>query len=137
MVNYNSMLARTDLIKIARGKLKDAAVLCENRRYDGASYICGYAVELTLKARICKTLKWKGYPESNSEFQNYQSFRTHDLNVLLHLTGREEFVKTNYMVEWSGVNEWESKSRYNMTGSVTKEDTQLMIASAEILLKKI
>ena len=131
------MLARTDLIKIARGKLKDAAVLCENRRYDGASYICGYAVELTLKARICKTLKWKGYPESNSKFQNYQSFRTHDLNVLLHLTGREEFVKTNYMVEWSGVNEWESKSRYNMTGSVTKEDTQLMIASAEILLKKI
>jgi hypothetical protein len=53
------------------------------------------------------------------------------------LTGREEFVKTNYMVDWSGVNEWESKSRYNMTGSVTKEDTQLMIASAEILLKKI
>lgn len=131
------MLARTDLLKIARGKLKDATVLFTNRRLDGASYICGYAVELTLKARICKTLKWKGYPESNSEFQNYQSFRTHNLDVLLHLTGREEFVKTNYMVEWSGVNDWESKSRYNMTGSVTKEDALLMIISAEVLLKKI
>lgn len=131
------MLARTDLLKIARGKLKDATVLFTNRRLDGASYICGYAVELTLKARICKTLKWKGYPESNSEFQNYQSFRTHNLDVLLHLTGREEFVKTNNMVEWSGVNDWESKSRYNMTGSVTKEDALLMIISAEVLLKKI
>lgn len=131
------MLARTDLLKIARGKLKDATVLFTNRRLDGASYICGYAVELTLKARICKTLKWKGYPESNSEFQNYQSFRTHNLDVLLHLTGREEFVKTNYMVEWSGVNKWESKSRYKMTGSVTMEDALLMIISAEVLLKKI
>lgn len=131
------MLARTDLLKIARGKLKDATVLFTNRRLDGASYICGYAVELTLKARICKTLKWKGYPESNSEFQNYQSFRTHNLDVLLHLTGREEFVKTNYMVEWSAVSQWESKSRYSIAGSVTMEDALLMIISAEVLLKKI
>ncbi|MBI1923693.1 HEPN domain-containing protein, partial [Candidatus Poribacteria bacterium] len=81
------MISKDDLRKIARAKLKDAEVLYKNRRYDGAVYLCGYTIETVLKARICRTLKWEGFPSTRSEFQSYQSFRTHDLVVLLTLSG--------------------------------------------------
>ncbi len=55
------------------------------KRYDGAVYLSGYAVELTIKARICKTLKWPGFPETNNEWKDLQSSKTHKLEVLLLL----------------------------------------------------
>jgi HEPN domain-containing protein len=97
------MIPRNELKKIARARLKDADILMASRRYDGAIYLCGYAVEIALKARICQTLKWQGYPSSKREFHDYQSFRTHDLDVLLHLAGREQTIKTNFLAEWSAV----------------------------------
>ncbi len=57
-------------------------------RYDGAVYLAGYTVELALKARICEVLNWSGYPATSKEFDGYRSFRTHDLRVLLSLSGR-------------------------------------------------
>src|SRR2546430_6318938 len=66
------MITRSDLQKIARARLRDVEVLYRSRRYDGAIYLCGYAVEIALKARICKTLSWLGYPSTGGEFQNYQ-----------------------------------------------------------------
>lgn len=34
---------------------------------------------------MCKTLKWEGFPGSTKEFQGYQSFKTHNLDILLYL----------------------------------------------------
>lgn len=51
------MIARSDLTSTARAHLADARLLARNGRYDGAVYVCGYAVEIALKARICRTLK--------------------------------------------------------------------------------
>ncbi|MBS1789482.1 MAG: HEPN domain-containing protein [Acidobacteria bacterium] len=95
------MMLRAELNRIAKGRLKDANVLFNAGRYDGAIYLCGYAVETALKARICSTLKWPGFPSTRREFEGYQSFRTHDLEVLLHLSGAEEKIKTKHFVEWS------------------------------------
>jgi HEPN domain-containing protein len=89
------MIPTRNVTEIARARLEDANILLTSRRYDGAIYLCGYAVELALKAKICQTLNWPGYPSTAGEFRDYQSFRTHDLDVLLHLTGREEFIKTS------------------------------------------
>ena len=50
-------LKTAELRKIAKARLKDAEALLAAHRYDGAIYLCGYAVELALKARICQTLK--------------------------------------------------------------------------------
>ena len=86
------MISTSDVRKIARGRLRDAEVLHRARRYDGAVYLCGYAVELFLKARACRTLRWQGFPASDREFRGLQSFRTHDLETLLHLTGVESKV---------------------------------------------
>jgi len=131
------MIQRNDLKKIARTRLKDADILMASKRYDGAIYLCGYAIELTLKAKICRTLKWQGYPSSNKEFQNYQTFRTHDLDVLLHLTRIEKTIKTNYLAEWSAVAHWNPAARYQPIGTANKNDAQLMILSAKILIGKI
>lgn len=131
------MLARKDMKKIARNRIKDAEALLGASRKDGAIYVCGYAVELCLKERICRTLKWSGYPHTRAEFQDYSSFRTHRLDVLLTLTGREAFVKKNFMAEWSAVLDWSPETRYEPNRAVEKAEVQDMIDSAKILLVKL
>jgi HEPN domain-containing protein len=129
------MLSRFDLRRIARARIKDAQALVRARRFDGAVYLCGYAVELVLKARICATLHWKDFPSTTREFENYRSFRTQNLDVLLTLSGRESKIKTSYLAEWSVVAGWDPEARYKPVGSADRSDAELMIQSAERLLK--
>ena len=51
------MITRRDLTKTARAHLRDAGILYRRGSYDGAAYLYGYAVEIALKARICRTLR--------------------------------------------------------------------------------
>ena len=55
------MILTQDLKKSAKARVEDADALFNALRYDGAVYICGYAIEMGLKARICRTLKWPGF----------------------------------------------------------------------------
>jgi hypothetical protein len=73
------MTTKYDLRAIARARLRDAQALLAAKRFDAASYLCGYAVEIALKARICKTLGWDGFPQTAKEFRGFQSVKTHDL----------------------------------------------------------
>ena len=98
-------------------------------------YLCGYGVELALKARICDTLGWAGFPETPNEFRPYQSLKTHSLEVLLTFTAQEQNVKTNFLAEWSAVSSWEPESRYKALGTVTHAEAQSMIDSAAALLE--
>jgi HEPN domain-containing protein len=128
------MLNRSDLIKIARARIKDGEILLKSHRYDGAIYLCGYAVEIALKESICRTLGWSGYPSATKEFANYQSFRTHNLDVLLRLSGSEHKIRTEYLAEWSAVAEWDPEIRYKPIGSATEQGAELMIESSKKLL---
>ncbi len=128
------MISKADLLKIARGRLKDAEVLLAAGRYDGAIYLGGYVVEIALKHRICKTLKWSGFPQTNREFQGYQSFKTHDLDILLSLSGVEVKIRTNYFAEWSTVIIWDPEIRYNLIGSTSKAAAERLIKAAQKLL---
>jgi hypothetical protein len=92
------MIARGELRRIARARLGDAEALFAAHRYDGAMYLCRYAVELALKARICRTLHWDGFPSTAGEFASYQSFRTHNLDVLLNLAGLVQSIPTRFPV---------------------------------------
>ena len=100
------MLDLKDIKDLAKARHKDARVLLLGKRYESAMYLCGYAVELSLKARICRTLKWAGYPATAREFDNYKSFKTHNLSVLLHLSGIEERINRDLLKEWSVVAQW-------------------------------
>src|SRR6266699_6922413 len=97
------MIVPNVLKSISRARLRDAKVLLTAKRYDGAVYLCGYAVELALKARICKTLRWAGFPELQHEFKGLGSVKTHDLEVLLKFSGIEPRIKKQYLAPWSVV----------------------------------
>jgi HEPN domain-containing protein len=130
------MITRNQLRELARARLRDSEALIRARRFDGAAYLCGYAVELALKARICQTLRWiAGFPETNAEFQAYQSFRTHNLAVLLRLSGIEARIRINYIAEWSLVDRWDPEDRYKPVGNVTESSARSMIAAARVLLR--
>lgn len=128
------MLTVNDLDAIAKARIHDAEALAAASRFDGSVYLCGYAIEIALKARICKSLAWSDYPGTRAEFQGYQSFKTHDLDVLLHLSGVEATVKSSYFLEWSTVATWDPEVRYRAIGSATASDAASMLTAAKTLL---
>lgn len=131
------MIPVRDLRQIARARLSDAQVLFRSRRYDGGVYLCGYAVEIALKARICRTLRWPAFPSTAAEFQNYTTFRTHNLDVLLRLSGREAVVKARHLADCSVVVTWDPEARYRPTGTASRADLGLMISSTQRLLRAL
>jgi HEPN domain-containing protein len=70
-----------DLQILSRECLEDAKALYSQKRYRGAIYNCGYAVEIGLKMKICKTLDWNEYRTDSK----YKALKTHELDFLLHL----------------------------------------------------
>ena len=120
-----------DLHELAEERLADAKALYEAGRYEGAFYICGYAIEVALKKKICTTLGWDEYPTTGKA---YTSFKTHDLEVLLHLSGVEKQIVLT--AEWSIVMKWDSEIRYS-SEKQTPEDVKLMVEATKNLLKKL
>lgn len=131
------MLSAADLKNVARARLADAEALLTAGRLDGSAYLSGYVVELALKARICRTLRWPGFPEKRREFEGLQSFKTHDLDVLLRLSGREQYIKVKLFPEWTVVSQWNPEARYQAVGTVSAATAQNMISAAQKILAKL
>ena len=131
------MIAAAELRRIADAKLADAVDLYRLGRYDSSIYLCGYAVELALKARICDTLGWAGYPEARGEFHHLQSFRTHDLGMLLHLSGQETRIVSDFSGAWSEVLKWNSAARYLAAGSTNRDNCLKMLDAVALLVEEI
>jgi len=128
------MIPVSELDRIAAARLGEAQTLFEAGAYDGAIYLCGYAVEVALKAQICRTLNWPEFPRTNKEFESYRSFQTHDLNVLLRLSGKEALIRQHYLDVWSVVAVWNPELRYNEIGTTTPEGAEAMIGAAATLI---
>ena len=131
------MISLEELHNLSRERLEDAKVLYAAGRLKWAIYTCGYAVELALKRRICETLRWKGYPNTPAEFDQLKSFKTHDLNILLRLTGVEDQIKNGAerFTDWSVIASWNPDMRYS-SQTVTNEKVKLLLEAVEILLLK-
>ena len=125
------MLDAPTLRSISAARIRDADVLFSNSRWDGAGYICGYAVELALKARIVETLRWSGFPQTKKEFENLHSFKTHNLDVLLALSGKEQDLKLTLFADWSIVAVWNPEARYQAIGAQKPQDVQAFLQSAK------
>jgi HEPN domain-containing protein len=131
------MIPVPDLRELAHARLKDAKAMLGARRFDGAIYIVGYAVEMALKARICRTLKWAAFPDTRKEFESFTSFRTHDLDVLLRLSGREVAIRAKCLDQWSIISSWNPELRYRKPGTATQAYGASMVYSAEKLLRAL
>ena len=128
------MISVAELDDIARARLEDAKALLTASRFDAATYLCGYTVEIALKARICRTLNWTEFPSTGGEFEGYRSFQTHELDILLRLSGQEARVKRNHFPLWDAVAFWKAESRYNVVGTTQRPEATAMIYAAEELL---
>ncbi len=131
------MITRADLRKTAREYLASAAILRNSGKYDVAVYLCGYAVEIALKDRTCRTLRWLGFPEKQSEFNGLSSYKTHNLETLLHVSGAEHKIKPALNGDWSVVTKWDPEQRYSPRGTKTQADADDMMAATENVLKVI
>ena len=134
------MISTADLRSTAREYLRAAKLLRTRRSYDASVYLCGYAVELALKARICLTLKWTdGFPQTGKEFSSKANLKTHDLEALLDYTGLQHRVRSpdpgGFFTDWSVVTDWSPEERYNPRGTKTAAEADNMIASTQILLR--
>lgn len=134
--NYDGapMILVVELDNLSRARLEDTKALLAADRFDGATYLCGYAVELALKARICRVLNWPEFPATGGEFQAYRSFQTHELDVLLRLSGQEARVKQNHFALWNTAASWKVESRYNVVGTAQRADAAAMIHAVDQLL---
>ena len=131
------MLTQAELRTIARERLVDAKTLLGARRYDGCAYLAGYVVEIALKARICQTLKWSGFPETNAEWAKHRSLKTHDFDTLLLYTGVEAKIRARLGPEWATLQDWNPEQRYGLPGRTTRQDAENMIDAASKLLKAL
>ena len=131
------MITRSDMRKTAREYLQSAELLQASRKYDVAIYLCGYAVEIALKDRICRTLKWPSFPATSGEFSSYRSFQTHNLETLLHLTAIEGRLKAAIGLDWSIVTNWTPEQRYDPRGMNSVDDADKMISATKSVLKVI
>jgi len=121
------MATRKELQDLAQLRLREAEALFAAGFYDGCVYLCGYVVELALKAVICATLAVSEYPDRP------RAFRTHDFDELRLLAGlREEITNASpaLLQNWSIATQWKPDWRYEPAGSYSE-------AQAGIVLKAI
>jgi HEPN domain-containing protein len=108
---------RRDLQRLARTRLAEARALIAAKKYDGAYYLAGYAIECALKSRVAKRVRRFDFPEKKLVVGSH----THDLEQLLSVSGlkqtHEQEMKTNadFKAKWLIVREWSENARY-LTG---------------------
>jgi hypothetical protein len=110
-----------ELKALAKVRLKEADILLTAGYYDGAAYLCGYVVEMALKARICKHLGVVDYPDSGKLARVYA---VHDLDQLLLLSGLKPKVDPTQpiFVTWSVAVPWRPERRYSPIGTFSAQD---------------
>jgi len=109
---------RRQLQDLAKLRLREAEVLYDAGLYDGSIYLAGYAVELALKARICRLLRLADYPVNLGS-----SFKVHDFEQLKVLAGLDSEIDFNKNAElydnWSRAILWDPEQRYEPPGRYT------------------
>lgn len=112
---------RKDLQILAETRLAEARVLLKARKYSGAYYLAGYAVECAFKACIAKQFKRSEFPDKKRVNDSY----THDIEKLANLSGLDRAIldrassDDKFRKNWNLVTEWSEKSRYE-TGDRAK-----------------
>jgi len=137
------MISFEELKKISRSRIGEAEILLSRDKFDGAIYLCGYAIEIALKATICKNLggdvKSYGHiPGTKDEFKTISEIKIHDLDKLLQIAGLETSIKSDKkkMAAWSTLLKWNPEIRYSpIKGRLIESETQKVINAANKLLR--
>jgi hypothetical protein len=142
---------------LAQERLEEAEILCQNGKYDGAFYLAGYSVELTLKYKVCEWFgipnlfkEWDGNEKKTEDDKKIEGLRklvkTHDLEFLLVLSGlKNKFDDYKAKLEGKELSKansllftcWDEKVRYKPCGHTKPEDVQHLLFLIKNLIKWI
>jgi hypothetical protein len=112
------MATRLQLQELALLRLQEAEALFAIGLHDGCAYLCGYVIELALKARICATLGVKEYPDKGSRLREaMKSHGLEDLGLLAGMGHELTPARPVLLANWSLVIEWKPEWRYDPKGS--------------------
>ena len=117
-----SAMNRSDLQKLSRLRESEAAVLLKARRFQGAYYLLGYAVECALKACIAKQVRRHDFPDRDVFGRAY----VHNLEQLVLVAGLttifnlEKNARPQLALNWAIVKDWKETSRHSMAISRTE-----------------
>jgi HEPN domain-containing protein len=101
---------RIDFQRLADVRIEEAEVLFKAKKYDGAYYLAGYAVECALKACIAKSTRRHDFPDK--QFVN--KCHTHNVEELVLHAGLKAMLQTDaaLMLRWAIMKDWNEQSRY-------------------------
>lgn len=106
---------RADFQKLAELRIKEAKVLLDSKRYEGAYYLAGYAIECALKACIAKKTKRYDFPPKEKAVRELY---THELEKLVRGADLEaslrvkEAADVQFKLNWAVVKGWKEEARY-------------------------
>lgn len=124
------LATRKQLQQLANLRLEEAERLYSHGLYDGATYLCGYVLEFALKARICRLLRLKEYPERGEIGHLLKTHNFDNLKVLAGLS--EEITATrnkDLFSNWSIAALWKPEQRYSAKGTADKKKAEEVLAS--------
>jgi hypothetical protein len=117
-----------DIKDLADLRFKEAQILLANGCPDGAYYLGGYALELALKAVICKNWGVDDlFADSNQHPKEaIRVLKVHDFHRLLLFSGllekhKVEKLSPHFSTNWSNVEKWSEAARYNKSKYTTSE----------------
>ena len=127
--------------KAAKHRLEDAQSLYSTKRWRGAMYLAGYAVECLLKTKLMRMFDCRRLRDLEPDLQQrgllstHATIFTHQLELLLRLTRSTDRLRTN-QAHWQSftlVNHWMPAWRYTADLS-NAEDSKDFIEAVEELV---
>jgi HEPN domain-containing protein len=124
---------RADFQILAKDRLGDAKALLAAKRWAGAYYMAGYAVECALKACIAKLVKAEEFPEKAFADKCW----THSLSQLLVVAGLKDpldnAMKADHDLRnnWINVKDWNEAARYERKTKADAVDLYAAITNKE------
>jgi len=108
---------KSDLEALVNVRVKEAKLLLDNKCYEGAYYLLGYALECAIKACIAKQVKENDFPDKDLANASY----THRLSNLLGVAGLKQKLQEkgktdeDFKLNWAVAKEWSEDARYKHT----------------------
>lgn len=127
---------RKDFKILADLRIKEAEVLLQGGKPNGAYYLAGYAVECALKACIARRFKMYQFPPKPEEIRELY---IHKLDRLVSAAGLEVELKNEisanqgFAANWSTVKDWTEESRYKTSGLNGKDMYTAVVAANGVL----
>lgn len=107
-------MTRADFQQLAEERISDAEALLTARRFSGAYYCSGFAVECALKACIAKNTREFDFPLSPGDAKEIWNHKLSKLAELARLPLNARIsVSQAFRTNWNTVVSWDNGSRYS------------------------